>query len=179
MFGATGTAFGGFGATSTSAFSFSRPASSPSPGLFGAPQASSAGLFGAPASSTPSLFGAPQASSASLFGAPASSTPSLFGAPPASSASLFGATPFGGLGLPQAQQQQAQRVGFLTKDGRPAVYTTKWDELKPETQEELKRREEVYREARNKCRVLDGNERLKDSNAEVTFRRRRLLQLCL
>eukprot|EP00959_Pyramimonas_sp_CCMP1952_P277925 5809433-Pyramimonas_sp.AAC.1 len=37
--------------------------------------------------------------------------------------------------------------------------------MKPETQEELKRREDVYREARNKCRVLDGNERLRDSVA--------------
>mmetsp|Transcript_16884 Transcript_16884/g.36726 ORF Transcript_16884/g.36726 Transcript_16884/m.36726 type:complete len:505 (-) Transcript_16884:129-1643(-) len=166
MFGTTGGAFGGFGATSTAAFSFSRPASSATTSLFGAPQASSAGLFGAAPTSAPSLFGAPQASSASLFGAPAASAPSLFGLPQASSASLFGGSAtFGGLGFGAAQPQQPQRVGFLTKDGRPATYTTKWDELKPETQEELKRREEVYREARNKCRVLDGNERLKDSVA--------------
>jgi hypothetical protein len=95
--------------------------------------------------------------------------PSAFGAFGASSAALgAGAVaPWGasGLGLAAPAPAPAAAAGFVTKDSRPIVYSTKWDDMAPPLQQELQRRADHYREARERCRVLDGNERLKDSAA--------------
>jgi hypothetical protein len=153
MFGAAAPAAGGFGLAAPAAGGMFG-ATAPAAGGFGLAPPAAGGMFGAAAPAAGGMFGAAAASAA----APAAGGFGMFGAA-APAAGAFGTQ------QTHAQTQPQQSVGFLTKDGRPAVYTTKWDELHPSTQEELKQRETLYREARNKCRVLDGNERLKDSVA--------------
>jgi len=146
MFGAAAPAAGGFGLAAPAAGGMFG-ATAPAAGGFGLAPPAAGGMFGAAAPAAGGMFGAAAAPAA----APAAGGFGMFGAA-APAAGAFGTQ------QAQAQTQQQQSVGFLTKDGRPAVYTTKWDELHPPTQEELKHRETLYREARNKCRVLDGNE---------------------
>lgn len=155
-----------FGASSTPAFGASSSSlfggQQSSPSLFG--QTSTPSLFGQ--SSSPSVFGA---SSPSLFGGASSAaqqtSPFTFGGgfgTPAASSAAFGASPlaspapspsqFGGgaivpfQGQPQLQQQQQRPAALnaqtlVTANGQWANHSTKFADLHPEGQKELRRLE--------------------------------------
>jgi len=153
---------GGFGSTST--------------GLFGSTPAATPGLFGATPASTPAtgLFGSAQTGApgalpstntmpswlaktpGSAVGGPAASAPAtgMWGSTP-------GATMAGG-----AQASQGTNLANLTtKEGKPISYSTKWEELSPQAQEQLLKMEKVVLNTRDACRRLESNKRITDPNS--------------
>ncbi|CAL8467152.1 g6688 [Coccomyxa elongata] len=178
-FGGGSTAFGAQSssfsfASSIPAFGASQPTASA--GLFGAQPAQA---FGAP----PSVFGAQSSPGFSGFGAPASSSAFSFAN---TGGSLFGAsTPAFGTGggglfgqqqpaqfnalalIPSQQAQQAQASAqyqvLITKENKPIVHSTAWDDIHPEGQKYLLELEKQILQYREESRQLDECERLKDS----------------
>ncbi|KAK3130214.1 hypothetical protein QOZ80_6BG0490500 [Eleusine coracana subsp. coracana] len=69
-----------------------------------------------------------------------------------------------------AQPQQQQQLMLCTKDGKPAGYNTKWEELHADTQKALLQIEDKIREYRDESERLDQCSRLYDSSiSNVNF----------
>ncbi|XBH70367.1 hypothetical protein VPH35_098044 [Triticum aestivum] len=75
------------------------------------------------------------------------------------------------LAAPTAQpQQQQQQLMLYTKEGKPAGYNTKWDELHADSQKALLQIEDKIREYKDESERLDQCSRLHDSSiSNVNF----------
>ncbi|KAK9916411.1 hypothetical protein WJX75_002273 [Coccomyxa subellipsoidea] len=115
-----------------------------------APTSSSAFSF---ANTGGSLFG----SSTPAFGAGGGG---MFGQPAPAPSNPFALPP-----VPQAQQQQpsAQYQVLVTKENKPILHSTAWDDIHPEGQKYLLELEKLVLQYREESRQLDECERLKDS----------------
>ncbi len=152
-------------------------AGAPAPSPFGAPQSTPFGgtpaqkpLFGA--ASTPSMFGgANLGASASTpgFSFTPSSTQSFLGN---SNNSMMTAQPqqqFGmGSSFGAGMQQRPQHPQLLTKDNRPIVHTTNWDELSPQSQQYLLELERVVSKCSQECKQLEDQDRLMPGDDATT-----------
>lgn len=150
-------------------------AGAPAPSPFGAPQSTPFGgtpankpLFGA--ASTPSMFGGASApASTPSFSFTPASTQSFLGN---SNNSMMTAQPQQQLGMGSSfgagMQQRPQHPQLLTKDNRPMVHSSNWDELNPQSQQYLLDMEKVVAMCAQECKQLEDQDRLMPGDEATT-----------